>query len=222
MGNLTVVAVPLRDDLPVPDQYDLATDLARPLADLVEQGHGLVLTHGADAFHGSPGAPLDSCVAETQGGVGYLLQQALANEFKVRGIRRPVVTVLTRVVVDFGHASFLRPARAIGPRYEETEARERAEAEGWVVAADADGGWRRVVANPPAQEIVELDAIRALLAADAVVIAAGGGGIPVVKDERGLHMGVSAAIDVERTAALLAHGLGAELRVLGAEGGTGV
>jgi carbamate kinase len=178
-------------------------------------GHELVVTHGngpqvgllaleADAYKAVAPYPLDVLGAESQGMIGYFLAQALRNELPAR----EVVSVLTQVVVDGADRAFAHPAKPIGPVYGESEARRLAAERGWSVAADGDG-FRRVVASPDPLEIVELGAVEQLLRSGAVVVCAGGGGVPVVA-EGGRLRGVEAVIDKDLTAALLAEALGAE------------
>lgn len=192
------------------------------VAEVLAMGWRVVLTHGngpqvGDALLRSeragaelPELPLDGCGAETQGLVGYILQQALANALAARGMARTVTSLVTQVVVDVADPAFRDPTKPIGPFYSEEEARRRIHELGWEMREDAGRGWRRVVASPAPVEVVELGAIRACLAAGAVVIAAGGGGIPVVRRNGGLE-GVEAVIDKDRTSALLARSVGAEL-----------
>jgi carbamate kinase len=190
------------------------------VAALVESGYRVVLTHGNGPQVGAallraelaqlPRQPLDACVAETQGEIGYLLQQALETTLAAHGLADPVAAIVTQVVVDPGDPAFLRPTKPIGPFLSELEARERERQLGWVVGEDASRGWRRLVASPRPLEIVELPAIRACLDAGMVVIAAGGGGIPVARQEGRLE-GVEAVIDKDRASALLAKKLGAQM-----------
>jgi carbamate kinase len=181
--------------------------------------HELVVTHGngpqvgllaleAEAYKAVAPYPLDVLGAESQGMIGYLLVQALRNELPAR----PVVAVLTQVVVRAGDPAFSRPTKPIGPVYSEREAHALAREQGWSVAADGNY-YRRVVASPEPKEIVEVGAIELLLGSGAVVVCAGGGGIPVVREHTKLR-GVEAVIDKDLTAALLAESLGAERLVL--------
>jgi carbamate kinase len=190
---------------------------ASALASLASE-HELVITHGngpqvgllaleADAYEAVAPYPLDVLGAESQGMIGYLLVQALRGH-----VEREVVAVLTQVVVDPDDPAFARPTKPIGPVYDDFEARRLAAEHGWTVAADGDY-FRRVVASPKPCEIVELDAIANLLRSKAIVVCAGGGGIPVIADGRRLS-GVEAVIDKDLTAALLAEKLGAERLVM--------
>jgi carbamate kinase len=190
---------------------------ASSLAALASE-HELVVTHGngpqvgllaleADAYKAVAPYPLDVLGAESQGMIGYLLAQALR-----ANVEREVVAVLTQVVVDADDPAFAQPTKPIGPVYDEEEARRLATEHGWTVAADGDY-FRRVVASPKPREIVELDAIEDLLSSGAIVVCAGGGGIPVVAEGRRLS-GVEAVIDKDLTAALLAEEVGAERLVM--------
>jgi carbamate kinase len=218
-----------KDQPDVPHQWDAVRETCRHLADLVEAGWRLVITHGNGpqvgyilrrnelAAHALHTTPLDLIVADTQGAIGYMLQQALGNELLCRGVtNRPVVTVVSQVLVDANDPAFQAPNKPIGGFLSEAEARQF-EAEGWQVVEDAGRGWRRVVASPEPLAVIEEDAIRLLLDAGCIVIAAGGGGIPVVQNPRGELRelkGTYAVIDKDRASSLLARRLGAELFVI--------
>ncbi len=194
---------------------------ARAIAGLVGDGYRLVITHGNGPQVGAAllrteraidqvyGQSLDVCDATTQGEIGYLLQQSLYNELKAAGLRAPVATLLTQVVVDGDDPAMRHPTKPIGPFYSRADAEERARAHGWQVVEDAARGYRRVVPSPDPIEVVEEEVIRKLLADDVLVIAAGGGGIPVVRTPDGLR-GVEAVIDKDRVSALLASRLGVD------------
>jgi len=204
------------------DQQRNATLTCEGIAGVLERGYRVVLTHGNGPQVGEallrgelaepelPGLPLDVCDAETQGLIGYLLQQTLRNVLSRRGHSTPVVSVVTQVVVEADDPAFRNPTKPIGPFYRFEEALERQRKLGWAMVEDSGRGWRRVVASPLPREIVELAAVRACLGAGAVVIAAGGGGIPVVR-RRGRLEGVEAVIDKDRASALLALRLRADL-----------
>jgi carbamate kinase len=160
-----------------------------------------------------PNLPLDTCGADSQGGIGYMIQQVLGSELRRRGIQRDVVTVLTQVVVDPLDPAFGNPTKPIGPFYTREDAERKRADLGWEVVEDADRGWRRVVPSPMPVRVVEIGAIRALLNAGCVVIAVGGGGIPVVEGGGGLK-GVEAVIDKDHASRLLAVELGAELLLM--------
>jgi carbamate kinase len=151
------------------------------------------------------------CGADSQGAIGYALQQNLDNDLRRKGLARPVVTVITQVEVAADDPAFTHPTKPIGTFMSEEQAKLRREKDGWDIVNDANRGWRRVVSSPNPVRIVELDAVKALLAARAVVITVGGGGIPVVADASGDLHGVAAVIDKDLASSLLASLLGAEL-----------
>ena len=200
----------------------IATTAAR-LADLVDAGYKLVVTHGngpqvgnlllqnEETRHRVPAMPLDVCVAESQAQIGYLLQQALQNEFAARGSPRPVASVVTQAVVDVNDPAFQEPTKPVGPIYESEQEVVIKRAKGWRMAKDPRGGWRRVVPSPRPLDLVEKDLIRALLRAgeSGVLVAAGGGGVPVVRHGTG-YRGVEAVIDKDLASAVLAHAIGAD------------
>ena len=209
----------------VPDQYRAAKETCYHIADMIEQGWDVAIGHGngpqvgfilrrseiAARVAGMHEVPLESCGADTQGAIGYHLQQNLQNEFKRRGIKKAAATVVTQVLVDKNDPAFQNPAKPIGGFMEEDEAKERAEKEGWAVVDDAGRGWRRVVPSPLPQEIVELEAVRELLDAGIITITVGGGGIPVIRNEEGNLQGVAAVIDKDYASSLLARSIGADL-----------
>ena len=228
--NLVVVALggnaisPPGSASPIPAQYERTMETASHLAHLTERP--LVVTHGNGPQVGNvllrsdlaadvaPRLPLDTCVADTQGGMGFMLQQCLDNAFRQAGVRRPTVTVVTRTVVDPADPAFRSPSKPIGDFYDEAEAHRRMDANGWAMREDAGRGWRRVVPSPEPREIVEQPAIEALLDTGTVVVAAGGGGIPVVRRPDGSLAGVEAVVDKDLASALLADRLGAEVLLI--------
>ena len=214
----------------VADQYLAAKETCGHIADMIEQGWDVAIGHGngpqvgfilrrseiAAKVAGMHEVPLDACVADTQGALGYVLQQNLRNEFDRRGLDKAVATVITQVRVDAQDPAFAKPAKPIGGFMEEAEAQRRAAEEGWSVVEDAGRGWRRVVASPFPREIVELPAIRQLIDAGITTITVGGGGIPVVNGGEGAgrarHLrGVPAVIDKDYASALLAQSIQADL-----------
>jgi carbamate kinase len=209
----------------VPDQYRAAKETCYHIADMIEQGWDVAIGHGngpqvgfilrrseiAAKVAGMHEVPLDSCGADTQGALGYHLQQNLQNEFKRRGMKKNAATVVTQVLVDKNDPAFQNPAKPIGSFMEEHEAKERADNEGWTVVEDAGRGWRRVVPSPLPQEIVELDAVRQLLDAGIITVTVGGGGIPVIRNKEDDLQGVAAVIDKDYASALLAQSIGADL-----------
>jgi carbamate kinase len=198
---------------------------ARAIVEICRLGWRVVITHGngpqvgaalarsEDAAPRAYAQPLDVCDATTQGEIGYLLQQAMSAELAVAGLATPVATVLTQVVVNADDPAMLRPTKPIGPWYDAVEAERRRRDPGWRMVEDARHGWRRVVASPEPVEIVEEGVIRTLVEAGVIVIAVGGGGIPVVRTPNGLR-GVDAVIDKDRASALLASRLGCDLLVI--------
>ena len=210
----------------VEDQYLAAAETDHHIAGLVAAGWDVVITHGNGpqigfilrrselASHELHEVPLDVCGADTQGAIGYLLQQNLINDFELMGIDKGVVTVVTQVEVDKDDPAFDSPSKPIGSFLTEDQAKQRRDQEGWDIAEDADRGWRRVVASPMPMRIVELGAIRTLLESGFAVIAVGGGGLPVVADDSGALRGVPAVIDKDRASALLASNLDADLLLI--------
>ncbi len=155
--------------------------------------------------------PLDYCGADTQGAIGYMFQRALYNEFRARGIQKLAATVVTQTLVDRNDQAFQNPSKPIGSFMDEAMAKQRKTEDGWAVVEDAGRGWRRVVPSPLPQRIIEQPAIDALIKAGYVVISVGGGGIPVIEDERGDLVGVEAVIDKDFGASILSSGIGADL-----------
>jgi carbamate kinase len=206
----------------VPSQWVACQQTCRNIAEIVARGWDLVITHGNGPQVGFilrrnelasaelHMTPLDLIVADTQGSIGYMITQALGNEFRRRGIDRHIASVVTRVLVEPDDPAFQNPSKGIGGFVTKEKARAF-ESVGWQVMQDAGRGWRRVIASPVPQRILELDAIRALVEDGFIVIAAGGGGIPVVAQENGDLVGMRAVIDKDRATSLLAHGLEVDL-----------
>jgi carbamate kinase len=221
IGGNSLITDPLH--VSVEDQHQAAYETARHIANLVAGGWEVVVVHGNGpqvgfilrrsemAAHELHEVPLDVCGADTQGAIGYSLQQGLQNHFHELGIDRPVVTLVTQVEVDADDPGFRDPTKPVGSFMDEDQAKHRQEQDGWDVREDAGRGWRRVVASPPPLRIVEEDTVTALLEAGTTVIAVGGGGIPVVADETGRLSGVAAVIDKDRAASLLARDIDADL-----------
>jgi carbamate kinase len=155
--------------------------------------------------------PLDVCGADTQGAIGYALAQNLQNELRRRGVARPVAALVTQCEVASQDPAFAAPSKPIGSFMSEADAKRRQAEDGWAVTEDANRGWRRVVASPRPLRIVELDSIKTLVDAGVVVVAIGGGGIPVVRNGAGDLAGVAAVIDKDLASSLLAQRLGADL-----------
>lgn len=209
----------------IEEQLRNAEETCEGIASIVAAGYWVVITHGNGPQVGDallraelaatqvPSLPLDFCGAETQASMGYLLQQVLANVLRRRNLPHPVVTLVTQVVVDADDPAFRQPTKPIGPFYTRDEAERRARELGWHIVEDAGRGFRRVVPSPEPREIVELPAIQQCLASGSIVIAAGGGGIPVVRRDKQLQ-GVEAVIDKDRASSLLATALAAQVFLL--------
>jgi len=214
-----------KDHQTVADQFASTRETCIHIADMIEQGWEVVITHGNGpqvgfilirselASHILHTVPLDSCGADTQGAIGYMIQQSLGNEFEKRGMQKPVVTVVTQVVVDKDDPAFETPTKPIGPFYDETTAKTYRDEERWHIMEDAGRGWRRVVPSPIPMRIVEQEAIKALIGLGFVVIAVGGGGIPVVEEDGSLR-GVEGVIDKDYASGLLATGIEADLLLI--------
>jgi len=215
-GNATH---PGRIQGPAEGQETIAEGAAQALLPLVKANNRLLVTHGNGPVVGKillrmmltkdsvPPMRLDVCVAHSQGGIGYILIQALENVMRRAGLERQAACVVTQVEVDAHDPAFSSPSKPIGPFFPQEEAK-KFEAKGWRMMEDAGGGWRHSVASPEPRAIINLGVIEALLKAGTVVIAGGGGGIPVVRDANGDWQGVQAVVDKDLTSALLARALG--------------
>jgi carbamate kinase len=209
----------------VPDQFEAARENCEPIASMIEQGWKVAITHGNGpqigfitlrselASHVLHTVPLDSCGAETQGAIGYMIQQSLYNELEKRGINKRVVTVVTQVVVKKDDPAFKKPTKPIGPFYEQDKAEKCKKMRGWTMVEDAGRGCRRVVSSPTPIRIIEQHVIETLIGQGVIVVGVGGGGIPVV-EEAGKLNGVEAVIDKDLASALLAVGIKADLLLL--------
>jgi len=212
----------------VEDQYQAAKETTIHIADMIEDGWDVAIGHGngpqvgfilrrseiAAQVEGMHEVPLDVCGADTQGAIGYALQQNLQNELRRRGINKPVATVVTQVLVDRNDQAFQNPTKPIGGFMDEAEAKRREKEMGWNVVEDSGRGWRRVVASPIPQEVVEIDAVRVLINAGIVVVTVGGGGIPVIRNENGDIVGTAAVIDKDYASSLLARLIKADVFVI--------
>ena len=212
----------------VEDQYQAAKQTTFHIADMIEAGWDVAIGHGngpqvgfilrrseiAAKVEGLHEVPLDVCGADSQGAIGYALQQNLQNELYQRGIKKKVVTVITQVLVDKEDPAFQKPSKPIGGFMDEDEAKRRVEEQGWSVVEDAGRGWRRVVASPLPGEIVELETVETLLERGIVTITVGGGGIPVVDPGDGNYQGTAAVIDKDYASSLLAQKIKADLFVI--------
>jgi carbamate kinase len=216
-----------RDDVGTVDEQKLhAEEAAGWLTGFLRRDHDLVIVHGngpqvgqvliqmEEAATKVPPATLDVAVAQTEGGMGYLLELALRNRLAAEGIDREVSTVLSLVVVDRDDPGFESPSKPIGPFFSRWRAESLKRDHGWAMVEDSGRGWRKVVASPRPLEVLGLGGVRRLLARGDVVIAGGGGGIPVVRGPDGTLVGVEAVIDKDRTAALISRHLKADLLII--------
>lgn len=231
-SNLIVIAIggnSLIEDashVTVSAQYEAARKTAHQVVKLIKDGHRVVIAHGNGPQVGYillraeyarkilHTVPLDSCVADTQGAIGYQLQKALGNELKELNLDVEAVTVVTQVEVDDADPSFSNPSKPIGSFMSQEEAEYHKEKDGWSIMEDAGRGYRRVVASPKPKSIIEINTIKKLAESGVVVIAAGGGGIPVVRGEDDLLSGREAVIDKDLAASLMAKDLHADLFVI--------
>jgi carbamate kinase len=210
----------------IQDQYEMVTRIAVDIAGMIEADWNVVVTHGNGPQVGFilrrseisiaevPPVPMDYAGADIQGAVGWMFVRAMRNEFRRRGVRRQAVAVVTQTVVDRADPAFADPSKPIGSHMDEAKARSLAGQYRWTVREDAGRGWRRVVPSPRPRSIVETDVIRQMAGEGYVVVACGGGGIPVVEDDNGDLQGVEAVIDKDLASSLLARSLGAEALVL--------
>jgi carbamate kinase len=212
----------------VEDQYQAAKETTFHIADMIEQGWDVAIGHGngpqvgfilrrseiAAKVEGMHEVALDVCGADTQGAIGYALQQNLQNELYQRGVKKKVVTVITQVLVDKDDPAFKNPTKPIGGFMDEPEAMRRKQEQEWTVVEDAGRGWRRVVASPLPKEIVELETVETLLERGIITITVGGGGIPVIDPGDGNYRGTAAVIDKDFASSLLAQKIKADLFVI--------
>jgi len=210
----------------VKDQYAVCQATCVHIAGLVKAGYKVIVTHGNGpqvgfilrrselSKHELHEVPLDSCGADSQGAIGYQIQQAMNNVMKAWDTRPPVVTVVTQTVVDGNDPSFKKPSKPIGSFMNEADANLHRDRDGWSIVEDAGRGFRRVVPSPRPKRIVELDSIRTLVEAGAVVVAVGGGGIPVMEQADGSLSGLEAVIDKDLATSLLARDLQADLLII--------
>jgi carbamate kinase len=230
--GLAVVAVGgnalIRDEQhrTIADQYETAAETVRYVVDMVETGWRVVFTHGSGpqmgfilrrselALHEVIPVPMDYAGADLQGALGYMFVKALRNEFHRRGLKREAAAVVTQVLVDPQDPGFRNPTKPIGSPMDEATAKKRADELGWQVKEDPGRGWRRVVPSPRPKAIIDLPVIRDLVAAGYVVVACGGGGIPVMRDAAGELRGLEAVIDKDTASSLLARALGADRLVI--------
>lgn len=195
------------------------------LVDIVEEGHNLILTHGNGpqvgriliqneaASHITPPMPFDVCGAMSQGMIGYHIQQAMGNELRLRGLNNSVATIVTQVVVDKEDKAFKKPTKPIGPFYSEEESKTLKLEKNYEMVEDSGRGYRRVVASPTPKRIVEIDNIKTLIENGSIVITVGGGGIPVIEEEKELK-GIAAVIDKDLASEKLAEDINADILIM--------
>ncbi|UCH82857.1 MAG: carbamate kinase [Candidatus Latescibacterota bacterium] len=231
MKNLDIIALGGNAILPagkpgtIGEQVAITRTAMMEIEGLVAAKRQVVLTHGNGPIVGNivmrneaikediPPMPLDVCGADSQGGIGYMIQQTLANVLHEKGRAKEVVSVVTQVVVDADDPAFENPVKPIGPFYSAEDAKKLAQMAGWNVVEDSNRGYRRVVPSPYPIEIVEINAVKRLIEAGVIVITVGGGGIPVVK-RNGLYEGIEGVIDKDHASSLLGRELGAERLII--------
>jgi len=216
-----------KDHQTVEDQYQAAKETAKHLVNMIEQGWDIAIGHGngpqvgfilrrseiAHRVEGMHELPLDVCGSDSQGAIGYALQQNIQNELRKRGIDKIAATVITQVRVDPNDPAFQEPSKPIGSFMEQEEAQRRKEEDGWDVVEDAGRGWRRVVPSPIPQEIMELEAVKAMIESGTITITVGGGGIPVIRDGDVVR-GTAAVIDKDFASGMLANEINADLYLI--------
>lgn len=208
------------------EQTALMREVCGHLVRIIRAGWQLVLTHGNGPVVGNilyrmartadelPPMPMDVCVAHSQGGMGYMLQQSFANVLQQQGLDIVVSCIVTEVEVDANDPAFQNPSKPVGKFFSEAEAHQMAAATGWTFAEDSGRGWRRIVASPRPRKILDLKTIDTLLDAGVIPIACGGGGVPVTRSAQGNWSGVAAVIDKDLTSAMLAAHLHADALIL--------
>jgi len=206
----------------ITQQFENTRRSLRSVIELLKLGYRVVITHGngpqvgnalvrvEETRHLVPPLPLGVIVADLEGGMGYMIEQCLQNKLNERGLRYPVATILTQVLVDKDDPSILNPTKFVGPFYKAEQVPELEEKRGWKMREDPGRGFRRVVPSPIPREIIEKDIIRLLVQQNIIVIAAGGGGIPIYREESGWLEGVDGVIDKDLASAVLAKDIGAE------------
>jgi carbamate kinase len=207
----------------IANQFANTRESLNPIVELIREGYKLVITHGNGPQVGNallrielargkaPILPLGVCVADTEGGMGYMIEQSLQNRLRAEKIDRPVVTLITQIIVDEHDAAVNDPTKFIGQFYSEKEAREFEKSRGWTMKKDADRGWRRVVPSPAPLKVVEAGTLEKLVNSGAIVIAGGGGGIPVYIDKKGNLEGMDAVIDKDLASAVIGTEIGADI-----------
>lgn len=222
-GN--AITEPGREDT-IANQFANTRKSLDGVVELIKAGYKLVISHGNGPQVGNailrveiargkaPILPLGICVADTEGGMGYMIEQSLQNRLRAEGVNRKVVTIISQVLVDFNDPQTHNPTKFIGQFYTEEEAKRFAVERDWVVKKDANRGWRRVVPSPQPLSVVESDTIKMLVENGTIVIAVGGGGIPVYIDEKGNLEGFDAVIDKDLASAVLGKDISSEILII--------
>lgn len=222
-GN--AITAPGREDT-IANQFANTRKSLDGVVELIKAGYKLVISHGNGPQVGNailrveiargkaPILPLGICVADTEGGMGYMIEQSLQNRLKAEGVDRRVVTIISQVLVDYNDPQTHNPTKYVGQFYTESEAKSFAAERGWEVKKDANRGWRRVVPSPRPLSVIESETIKTLVEAGTIVIAVGGGGIPVYIDERGNLEGFDAVIDKDLASAVLAREISSEILII--------
>jgi carbamate kinase len=217
---------PKKEPDTIANQFRHTRESLGGIVDLIRKGYRIAITHGNGPQVGNamlrvemargraPELPLGICVADVAGGMGYMIEQSLQNRLRYEGIDRRVATVITQVIVDRNDPSLLDPNKFVGARYDEDEADRLRQEMGWRMEADGEWGCRRVVPSPLPGQVLSADIIRMLVESDVIVVTAGGGGVPVYVEEDGTFEGLDAVVDKDRTSAILALEIGAELLVI--------
>lgn len=208
------------------EQFQNVMNTTHQLVKMIKKGHKVIVTHGNGPQVGTiliqqeagssqvPAMTLDICGSQTQGQIGYMMQQSMGNEFKKEGMDQKVVSLVTQVLVDKNDEAFQNPRKPVGPFFDEAHAQKMMEEKGENWIEDAGRGWRKVVPSPMPKGIVEIDAIKALVDGGFVVVASGGGGIPVIENADGTFTGVEAVIDKDRAGEKLAEEVNADILMI--------
>lgn len=206
----------------ITQQFQNTRQSLKSVVELIERGNKVIITHGngpqvgnalirvEETRHMVPPLPLGVIVADLEGGMGYMIEQCLQNKLNQRNLKKSVITVLTQVLVDQNDPSILNPSKFVGPFFKKEQVEKLQNERGWIVKEDTGRGFRRVVPSPIPKEIVEKEIIKLLVSQDVIVVAAGGGGIPVYREESGWLEGIDGVIDKDLASAVLARDIGAE------------
>lgn len=218
--------VPDSEHLSIPSQYEKVQETAGYIAQMMQEGWNVVVTHGNGpqvgmimrrselSLHEIPAVPMDYAGADTQGAIGYMFCKALHNAFLKYGIERQVVSIVSQMLVDLDDPAFNNPSKPIGSWFSQQQAKSLSQEYGWNIVEDSGRGWRRVVPSPRPVEIIEQKAITSMIDSGMTVVTLGGGGVPVAKSGQGELFGIEAVIDKDMSSALLAEKLKADMLIL--------